>query len=207
MENEFGELFHSGTFTFHIVGHPERDINLCLLPATADTSAFYEDDSDELKRDLSNPTELQCAGFNCDQVADDFRKGNELQLVKVFGSKEMSYNQFRRTVLFKSLFVKRITVQGNASSRCCFDNMQLEFVRYTPLYKSGSDYINVGDFVKQINKAVIDLEDVWFELDASIYMAITVPMQSDFFVTLDLKFDDTIWNGVDTLKDLYGTMI
>lgn len=173
-------------YTIRIIGHPERDINLCLLPSTIDTAAWYEDSDGHIKTDLVNLNELMIKGFDFDQVADEYRDGCPLHLVKVFGDKTMTYTNFRHEVLLREFLVDRIIFQA-IGQRDFLDDIEISIQRYTPPSFSCRDYLSVRNYRTKPYQAVIDLCEKCLILTKETLMSVNVPKRADLFITLSYQ--------------------
>lgn len=185
MHNTLKEALKANA-TFNIVGDSSADKKLCLLPGIYDTMKQSTDASSKATIvTFSDPANLVNAGYNCDQVADDYNAGDSSQLVQVTGANRVKYRDFLHTVQRVGIKVTKIVIQNKTQSATLFDQ-EIELSRTAVGAKGAMDFINLQQYVDvnayDRSKITIDLSDEPLELTPEIYMAMNVPEDSEFSI-------------------------
>lgn len=185
MQNTLKEALRAQA-TFSIAGDPSYDKKLCLLPGIYSTMKQTTDaSSKETTITFSDPTNLNNAGYACDQVADDYNSNDSGQYVQVNGVGRVKYRDFLDTVQRVGLRVSQIIIQNKTSSQAIFDQ-QIEIAKTVLGAKGGMDFITLQQYVNvnayDRSKITIDLSDETLDLTPEVFMAINVPAASNFSI-------------------------
>lgn len=183
MQNTLKEALRAQA-TFDFVGDNSNDKKLCLLPGIYNTMKQSTDGtSKETIITFSSPTNLNNAGYACDQVADDYNSGDSGQYVQVTGVGRVKYRDFLDAVQRVGMRVSQIIIQNKVSSQAIFDQ-QIEIAKTVLGAKGGMDFITLQQYVNvnayDRSKITIDLSDETLDLTPEVFMAINVPAQSHF---------------------------
>lgn len=177
----------SGTFNFY---NPSANaVKVAILPGVYSTIKGLVSDS-KVVLSFADPTNLQNAGYQVDQVADDYNAADTVQVVQVTGSPRVSFRDFLNTVQRTGIKVSKITIQNKVSSQDIYDQ-EIEIAR-TAIGASGArDYIQLQKFVSvnayDRTKIELDLSDETLDLGPETYMAITVPAGAKFSMQFDFE--------------------
>lgn len=185
MQNTLREALRAQA-TFNFVGDNSNDKKLCLLPGIYSTMKQVTDGtSKETVITFSSPTNLNNAGYACDQVADDYNSSDSGQYVQVTGVGRVKYRDFLDAVQRVGLRVTQIIIQNKVSSQAIFDQ-QIEIAKTVLGAKGGMDFITLQQYVNvnayDRSKITIDLSDETLDLTPEVFMAINVPAQASFSV-------------------------
>ncbi len=183
MQNTLKEALRAQA-TFDFVGDNSNDKKLCLLPGIYNTMKQTTDGTTkETIITFSSPTNLNNAGYACDQVADDYNSGDAGQYVHVTGVGRVKYRDFLDAVQRVGMRVSQIIIQNKVSSQAIFDQ-QIEIAKTVLGAKGGMDFITLQQYVNvnayDRSKITIDLSDETLDLTPEVFMAINVPAQSHF---------------------------
>ena len=185
MQNTLKEALRAQA-TFDIVGNGSYDKKLCLLPGIYSTMKQTTDGtSKETVVTFSDPTNLNNAGYACDQVADDYNSADSGQYVQVTGVGRVKYRDFRDSVQRVGLRVTQIIIQNKVSSAAIFDQ-QIEIAKTVLGAKGGMDFITLQQYVNvnayDRSKITIDLSEETLDLTPEVFMAINVPQNAHFSI-------------------------
>lgn len=180
--------------TFDFVGDASADKKLCLLPGIYSSMKFAQDGTSKVATlTFSDPTNLNKAGYACDQVADDYNSSDSGMYVQVTGVGRVSYRDFLNTVQRVGASVKKIIIQNKVSSQDIFDQ-QIEIAKTTLGAKGGTDFITLQQYVDvnayDRSKITIDMSAEPLELTPEVFMAINVPEDSHF--SMQFVFDTAV---------------
>ena len=183
MQNTLKEALRAQA-TFDFVGHNSADKKLCLLPGIYNTMKQTTDGTTkETIITFSDPTNLNNAGYACDQVADDYNAGDAGQYVHVTGVGRVKYRDFLNAVQRVGMRVSQIIIQNKVSSQAIFDQ-QIEIAKTVLGAKGGMDFITLQQYVNvnayDRSKITIDLSDETLDITPEVFLAINVPAQSHF---------------------------
>lgn len=183
MQNTLKEALRAQA-TFDFVGDNSNDKKLCLLPGIYNTmKQSTVGTSKETIITFSSPTNLNNAGYACDQVADDYNSSDSGQYVQVTGVGRVKYRDFLDAVQRVGMRVSQIIIQNKVSSQAIFDQ-QIEIAKTVLGAKGGMDFITLQQYVNvnayDRSKITIDLSDETLDLTPEVFMAINVPAQSHF---------------------------
>ena len=165
---------------------------LAFLPGIYSSMIFTQDSSTKAAIiSFADPTNLQNAGYACDQVADDYNSGDALQVVSVTGANRVKYRDFLNTVQRVGIRVTRIVIQNkNTSSQDIFDQ-EIELAKTAIGAKGGTDFINLQDYVSvnayDRTKITLDFTDQPLELTPEVFMAMTIPASASFSIQLEFE--------------------
>lgn len=165
---------------------------LAFLPGIYSSMIFTQDASTKAAIiSFADPTNLQNAGYACDQVADDYNSGDALQVVSVTGANRVKYRDFLNTVQRVGIRVTRIVIQNkNTSSQDIFDQ-EIELAKTAIGAKGGTDFINLQDYVSvnayDRTKITLDFTDQHLELTPEVFMAMTIPASASFSIQLEFE--------------------
>lgn len=146
----------------------------------------------------SNPAALVAAGYQCDQVADDYNslnpvRGNDEVYPVSFipKSKRTRVVDFMNYVKYSGLKVSklRFTDLSNDASRALF-NQEIEVTESSIGTKGGSDYIQLSSYINprnfQTNVIEVDLEDQNLLLDETTVVLMDIVGNAHFQLDLIL---------------------
>lgn len=179
-------------FTVNIQGAQDRDTKLCLLPGLYSTIKLIQDPSSkDCVLAFNDPTDLNNAGYACDQVADD---GGEQGGVVITANGNAKYRDFLNAVQRVGMRCTRIMIKNLAgqSHEEIFDQ-QIEVAKTTIGAKGGTDFITLQTYVDpkdfDRSKIYIDLTGVdqnglskALDLTPEVFMAMNVPAESNFTI-------------------------
>ena len=149
-----------------------------ITPAGQSKSPFFG---------FHDKTSLTKAGYNVDEVADDYNS-NQDEKVQVNATDMCTFRDFLNAVRTMGLTVTKMTIQNHVSSLAVYDQ-NIEVCRTSLGSKGGSDFIRLQRY-RSVNaydssKIEVDLNGNELNLDASIFMAMTIPASADFTITFD----------------------
>ncbi len=186
MQNTLREaLKASVTFNFKNetpTGGTDAVKKVAILPGIYDTMEQILDSGKVTAVCYTDPTNLNNAGYNCDEVADDYNSASGVY-VQVTSSKRARFRDFLNYVRRVGVTVSRIVIQNKTSDVSIYDQ-EIEVSRTLIGAKGGTDFIQLQDFVKtdqyDRSKITIDLSDEPLLLTPEVFMAITVPVGAEF---------------------------
>ena len=137
--------------TFDITGDATYAKKLAFLPGIYDATKQILDSGKVTAVALIDPSDLQNAGYACDQVADDYNSSlssSDGQWVQVKGVGRVKYRDFLNTVQRVGARVTKIVIKNLAgtSHEEIFDQ-QLEIAKTVIGAKGGMDFITLQDYV------------------------------------------------------------
>lgn len=187
MQNTLREALRAQA-TFNIEGDATYAKKLCLLPGVYNTMKQTTDGTTkETIITFSDPTNLNNAGYACDQVADDYNSGDAGQYVHVTGVGRVKYRDFLNTVQRVGASVTQIIIQNktNPADQSIFDQ-QIEIAKTVIGAKGGMDFITLQQYVNvnayDRSKITIDLSEEPLELTPEVFMAINIPAGANFSI-------------------------
>ncbi len=166
---------------------------LGIFPGHYDTSELSKDGSGNVYITHGNPTPLVEAGYQCDQIADDFNskvtatsRANAKDPIEVRPVKGRTrVADFLNYVKYSGSKVTkiRITDYSGDTTRALF-NGELEISQSSIGSKGGSDYLQLSTYIDarnfQTNIIEIDLEQQNLLLDETTVVIMDVPAGADF---------------------------
>lgn len=200
MQNSLREALMAQA-TFDIEGDAQNAKKLCLLPGIYSTTKLVADtQTQKFALTYSDPTNLNNAGYACDQVADDYNVDDATQLVKVRGVSRTRFRDFLNTVQRVGAAVNKIIIQNkNTNSQDIFDQ-QIEVAKTVIGAKGGTDFITLQNYVSvdayDRSKIIIDLSG-FDELGRSnnlmltpeVFLALNIPAGAHF--SIQFQFNTT----------------
>lgn len=139
----------------------------------------------------ADPTNLQNAGYACDQVADDYNSDDTLQVIKVNGANRIKYRDFLNTVQRVGIRVTRIVIQNKLLNNQDIYDQEIELAKTAIGAKGGTDFINLQDYVSvnafDRTKIILDFSDQPLELTPEVFMAMTIPASAKFSIQLEFE--------------------
>lgn len=200
MQNSLREALMAQA-TFDIEGDAQNAKKLCLLPGIYSTIKLVVDtQTQKFALTYSDPTNLNKAGYACDQVADDYNVDDATQLVKVRGVSRTRFRDFLNTVQRVGAAVNKIIIQNkNTNSQDIFDQ-QIEVAKTVIGAKGGTDFITLQNYVSvdayDRSKITIDLSG-FDELGRSnnlmltpeVFLALNIPAGAHF--SIQFQFNTT----------------
>lgn len=200
MQNSLREALMAQA-TFDIEGDLQNAKKLCLLPGIYSTTKLVADtQTQKFALTYSDPTNLNNAGYACDQVADDYNVDDATQLVKVRGVSRTRFRDFLNTVQRVGAAVNKIIIQNkNTNSQDIFDQ-QIEVAKTVIGAKGGTDFITLQNYVSvdayDRSKITIDLSG-FDELGRSnnlmltpeVFLALNIPAGAHF--SIQFQFNTT----------------
>jgi hypothetical protein len=203
MQNTLLEALRAqATFNF-VNNDSSNEVRLCLLPGIYSTMAATTDGTTkEPVISYTDKTNLNKAGYNCDQVADDAAFDPLASTkVAVTGVGRVSWRDFLNTVQRVGASVKKMIIQNKTTpyDPALFDG-QIEVAKTVLGAKGGTDFITLQNYVSvnayDRTKIEIDLSGVdelgrsrALELTPEVFLAITVPASASF--SIQFQFDTT----------------
>lgn len=225
MQNSLREALRA-VYTVDITGHQNNDVKLCMLPGIYSTIRGTESKSDyetvqvvvshkegeeaktrviQIPKEIpinevrfDDPTDLNNAGYACDQVADEGGNADGVIIESVGRSK---FRDFLNSVQRVGLRCTEIVIKNkNLNNESIFDT-QIEVAKTVLGAKGGMDFITLQKYVNvnayDRSKITIDLSGVdengrskALDLTPEVFMAMTVPAGSHFSV--QFTFDNTV---------------
>ena len=200
MQNSLREALMAQA-TFDIEGDAQNAKKLCLLPGIYSTTKLVADtQTQKFALTYSDATNLNNAGYACDQVADDYNVDDATQLVKVRGVSRTRFRDFLNTVQRVGAAVNKIIIQNkNTNSQDIFDQ-QIEVAKTVIGAKGGTDFITLQNYVSvdayDRSKITIDLSG-FDELGRSnnlmltpeVFLALNIPAGAHF--SIQFQFNTT----------------
>lgn len=179
--------------TFNIVNSSSSAAKkLAFLPGIYSSMIFSQDSSSKAAIiSYADPTNLVNAGYNCDQVADDYNSGDSLQVVQVSGVGRTKYRDFLNTVQRIGVRVSRIIIQNkNTSSQDIFDQ-EIEASRTAIGTRGETRFITLQDYVSvnayDRTKITIDLTDAPLDLTPDKFLAMNIPASASFSIQFEFE--------------------
>ena len=186
MQNTLKEALRAQA-TFNFTGDSTYAKKLCLLPGIYSAMKFVQDGTSKAATlSFSDPTDLNNAGYACDQVADDYNANDAGQYVQVTAVGRTKYRDFLNAVQRVGLRVSQIIIQAANAASQSFYNTEIEIAKTVLGAKGGTDFITLQQYVNvnayDRSKITIDLADQTLDLTPEVFMAITVPAQAQFSI-------------------------
>ena len=179
--------------TFNIVNSSSSVAKkLAFLPGIYSSMIFSQDSSTKAAIiSYADPTNLVNAGYNCDQVADDYNSGDSLQVVQVSGVGRTKYRDFLNTVQRIGVRVSRIVIQNkNSSSQDIFDQ-EIEASRTAIGTRGQTRFITLQDYVSvnayDRTKITIDLTNAPLDLTPDMFLAMNIPASASFSIQFEFE--------------------
>lgn len=179
---------------FQIIGDADNDTKLAFLPGIYSAMGMTEATAGSSTKSFvtfADPTNLKFAGYDCDQVADDYIEGANNMPVKVKGANKRShYRDFLNTVQRVGINVTSIVFQNNVpqsdpGSNNVY-NQEIEIARTAIGAKGGTDFIQLQNYVSvnayDRSKITIDLSDEPLFLTPEVFMAMNIPAGANFSI-------------------------
>ena len=224
MQNSLREALRA-VYTVSLENKTLKDIKLCLLPGIYSTirgtgeEPSYEkvnvvvginkDGQPEMKEiaipkgfpnggvRFDDPTDLNNAGYACDQVADDGGNADGVVINSIGRSK---FRDFLNSVQRVGLRCTEIVIQNKLDNDQSIFDTQIEVAKTVLGAKGGMDFITLQKYVNvnayDRRKITIDLSGVdengrskALDLTPEVFMAMTVPAGSNFSV--QFTFDNS----------------
>ena len=192
MQNTLREALQACA-TFNIQGDATYDKKLAFLPGIYSAMSMTQAGAAGSKTPVvtfADPTNLVNAGYNCDQVADDFITGAENMPVHVTGANRVKYRDFLNTVQRVGINVTKIVIQNKvpqseAGSNNIFDQ-EIEIARTAIGAKGGTDFIQLQNYVSvnayDRSKITIDMSSDPLYLTPEVFMAMVIPAGASFSI-------------------------
>lgn len=182
MQNTLREALQAcATFNFLNSGASAK--KLALLPGIYSTLKQVIGEGKVSVISFSDPSNLNNAGYTCDQVADDYNRADPGQYVQVTGANRVRYRDFLDTVQRVGINVTKIVFQNKTQSQDIYDQ-EIEIARTAIGAKGGTDFIQLQNYVSvnayDRSKITIDLSADPLYLTPEVFMAITVPGNASF---------------------------
>lgn len=197
MQNSLREALRAQA-TFDIVGDDSYAKKLAFLPGIySATKQVTDGTSKETVISFSDPTNLNNAGYACDQVADDYNSADSGQYVHVTGVGRVKYRDFLNTVQRVGASVTQIIIQNktNPQDQAIFDQ-QIEVAKTVIGAKGGMDFITLQQYVNvnafDRSKITIDLSDEPLELTPEVFLAMNIPAGAHFSIQFVFNTGATI---------------
>lgn len=179
---------------YNIKGDANSDKVLAFLPGVYSAMGMTQAGAAGSKAPVltfADPTNLTNAGYDADQVADDYIEGAENMPVKVTGAnKRTAYRDFLNTVQRVGVYVTSIVIQNKVpQTEIGANNLydQEIVVSRTAIGTRGEsvfiqlqNYVSVNAYDR--SKITIDLSDEPLYLTPEMYMAMNIPAGSDFSI-------------------------
>lgn len=185
MQNTLREALRAqATFDFEN-SDSSNDVKVAILPGIYNTMKTITDGtSKESIVVLSDKTDLNNAGYACDQVADEYNAGDTSQTVHVTGVGRVKFRDFLNTVQRVGASVTQIIIQNKAQNDQSIFDQQIEIAKTVIGAKGGMDFITLQQYVNvnafDRTKITIDLSEEPLELTPEVFMAINVPASGHF---------------------------
>ena len=200
MQNSLREALMAQA-TFDIEGDAQNAKKLCLLPGIYSTTKLVSDtQTQKFALTYSDPTNLNNAGYACDQVADDYNVDDATQLVKVRGVSRTRFRDFLNTVQRVGAAVNKIIIQNKNTNSQDIIDQQIEVAKTVIGAKGGTDFITLQNYVSvdayDRSKITIDLSG-FDELGRSnnlmltpeVFLALNIPAGAHF--SIQFQFNTT----------------
>lgn len=187
MQNTLREALQACA-TFNIVGDANDNVVLAFLPgiySTMTQATATQGGQSKVVVAYTDPSNLNNAGYTCDEVADDFIEGNAAQKVHVTGANRVRYRDFLDTVQRVGINVTKIVIQNktNPADQSIFDQ-EIQLARTAIGAKGGMDFIQLQNYVSvdafDRSKITIDLSQEPLYLTPEVFMAMVIPAGANF---------------------------
>lgn len=180
MQNTLKEALKS-SMTLNFKNNSDTDKKVAVLPGIYDTLKLAGAGENAVLT-YTDPTNLNRAGYNVDEVADDYNDKSGVS-VAVTGTKRASFRDFRNAVNLVGLTVSRIVIQNKVESQNLYDQ-EIEVARTVLGAKGGTDFIQLQNYVSvnayDRTKIEINLADDPLVLTPEVFMSIVVPGKASF---------------------------
>lgn len=174
--------------TFNIVGDANDNVKLALLPgiySTLSQTAVTSGGRTTNYVTLTDATDLNNAGYSCDEVADDYITDNTLQKVKITGANRTRYRDFLNTVQRVGIRVSKIVIQNKTQDQTLFDQ-EFEISRTAIGTKGGTDFLQLQNYISvnayDRSKITIDMSNDPLYLTPEVFLAMNIPAGSSFSI-------------------------
>lgn len=179
----------------------ENSSRLCLVPGHYNTEEIVLGNDSKAFVSFADPTAIQNAGHECDQVADDFY-GDTTSLGRVSAlypvrvtpkSTKTRYRDFLRFSRYSNLKVVKMRITDLTSSQNPSRDIfytEMEVTRSAIGAKVGSDIIQFAEHINPANYLQnfieIDLEKQNLKLDETTLVFLQIPANANFQIDFTL---------------------
>lgn len=166
---------------------------ICLIPGHYNTAKVQTDAEGSVILSYSDPYAIVKAGYQCDQVADDYSAGvlRDAEVRVEAKSQRCRYRDFLNYIKYSGLRVTcmRITDLSNDTSHEIF-NQEIEISASAIGAKSGSDFIQLSSYIDPSNYIQrfidVDLATRNLVLDETTLAFLKVPVGAKFQIDFTL---------------------
>ena len=189
MQNTLREALQACA-TFNVTGDANDAVTLAFLPgiySTMTQATAAVGGSSKTVVAFTDPSNLNNAGYTCDEVADDYIAGNTDQKVHITGANRVRYRDFLDTVQRVGVNVTKIVIQNktNPADQSIFDQ-EIQVARTAIGAKGGMDFIQLQNYVSvnayDRSKITIDLTQEPLYLTPEVFMAMVIPAGANFSI-------------------------
>lgn len=176
--------------TFNIVGDQSNPKKLALFPGVY--SCLRSGVGTGKTIALDDPTNLQNAGYQCDQVADDYYEGCDAA-VQVRGTDRTMFRDLLNTVQRLGIHVYKIVIKNKATGAGASDIFDQSFeIAATAIGEKGSTkFLKLQDFVSvnayDQSKIELDLSEEPLYIGPQTFMALNIPAGANFSIQLSFE--------------------
>lgn len=184
----------SVTFNFANVtpsGQSAADKKVALFPGIYDTMKQITADGKVTAVCYTDPTNLNNAGYACDEVADDYNAASGVY-VQVTGNPRCKWRDFLNYVRRVGVRCTQIVIQNKSagSNQAIFDQ-EFAASRTVVGVFGGANYIQLQDYVSvdayDRSKITIDLSSIRFILNPELFMSLTIPTGTNISIQFKLE--------------------
>lgn len=200
MQNSLRQALYP-VFTIDVTGDQSTDKKLCLLPGIYDTMKFEQDGTSKVAAlTFTDPTNLNNAGYSCDQVADDPVTG-VTTAVTVRAVGRAKYRDFLNQVRLVGMKCTEIMIKNLTNDDTLFSQLVLEVSKTVVGARGGTDFITAQKYIRSdaYDRTFIRVDLTGIDAQGNeeallflpqVLMSINVPAGSHF--TMQFTFADTV---------------
>lgn len=191
MQNTLREALQACA-TFNIVGDQNSDKVVAFLPGiyntTTEATVTSSGGGTKTVIAYTDPSNLNNAGYQCNEVADDYINGNRAQSVHITGANRVRYRDFLNTVQRVGINVTKIVFQNNVTNDTKVFNQEIQLARTAIGAKGSMDFIQLQNYVSvnayDRSKITLDLSQEPLYLTPEVFMAMNIPAGANFSMQL-----------------------
>lgn len=176
--------------TFNIVGDQSGSKKLALFPGVY--SCLKSGVGTGKVITFDDPSNLVNAGYQCDQVADDFFEGCG-SAIQVTGTARTKYRDLLNTVQRLGIHVYKIVIQNKATGNGAADLFDQAFeIAATAIGElAGMKFLKLQDFVSvnayDRSKIELDLSEEPLYIGPQTYVALNIPAGANFSIQFSFE--------------------
>ncbi len=186
--------------SFRVKNTSNSSVRVCFFPGHYDTLEVVEDEEGKLHVSYADPTALKNAGFDCQQVADDYnslatvyRTDGRYPVTVTAKDRKTRYRDFLNYIKYSGVSVSKIRITDLLpNSNHEIFGQDIEISRSAVGNKIGTDILNLSSYINPThflqNFIDINLEEHQnkLNLDETTLLFMEIPAGADFQIDYTL---------------------